>query len=86
VNIRLTISGRSYDVAAAVPRELVLDDGATIDDALSALAAYLKNGAALADTCLIAVGGAHLGTLTRHEPRQLRDGDELVIIAPVAGG
>jgi molybdopterin converting factor small subunit len=86
VNIRLTISGRSYDVAETVPRELTLDEGATVDDALLALAGHLKNGAALADTCLVAVGGTHLGTITQHEPRQLGDGDELVIIAPVAGG
>ena len=86
MNIRLTISGRSYDVAEAVPRTLVLEDGATVADALASLNGHLQNGAALADSCLVAVGGTHLGTLTRHEPRRLSDGDELVIIAPVAGG
>ncbi|MCA9103641.1 MAG: MoaD/ThiS family protein [Pirellulales bacterium] len=86
LTIRLTISGRSYDAAEGVPRELQLGDGTTVDDALAELAGQLKNGSVLPDTCLVALGGAHLGTIAEHEPRSLRDGDELVIIAPVAGG
>jgi molybdopterin converting factor small subunit len=35
---------------------------------------------------LIAVAGKHLGTLASHTPSPLADGDELTVIAPVAGG
>jgi molybdopterin converting factor small subunit len=33
----------------------------------------------------VALSGVHLGTLRSHQARQLADGDELLILAPVAG-
>lgn len=86
MKVQLVISGRSYDAAAEVPAELTLPEGCSIDEALRALSELIPAGRALPDSCLVAVSGTHLGTLRRHSPRQLQDGDELVVIAPVAGG
>jgi len=86
MKIRLVVSGRDYDLAKTLPQELALSDGASLDQALEALAALVPPGRGLADSCLVAVSGVHLGTLRHHRPRPLVDGDELLILAPVAGG
>jgi len=69
-----------------IPQELSLADGASVDDALASLAAALPEGKRLPESCLLVVSAAHLGTLREHLPQALKDGDELVLIAPVAGG
>ena len=84
--IRVVITGRSYDLADSMPDSLELADGADVGDALAALKEHASFESALPSSCLIALGENHLGTIGSHQPRQLRDGDELVIIAPVAGG
>ena len=86
VKIRLTIAGRSYHVAEKLPQSLELPAGASLDDALQQLAALLPADAALDPRCLVAVSGTHVGTLHSHRPHALRDGDELLVLAPVAGG
>ena len=86
MNVRVVISGRSYDAAGAVPELLELPDGASIDAALDALAELMPPGRGLPSSCLVAVSGRHLGTLAEHQPRMLQEDDELVLIAPVAGG
>lgn len=86
MKIRLVISGRSYDAAEAVPNELSLPDGATVAEAVDALAGLLPEGRKLPATCLVAVSGKHLGTLASRPSQVLKDDDELVLIAPVAGG
>jgi molybdopterin converting factor small subunit len=86
MNVRVVISGRSYDAAESVPEELSLPDGASVDDALEELARLLPEGRPLPSSCLVAVSGKHLGTLASHQPHALAEGDELVVIAPVAGG
>jgi molybdopterin converting factor small subunit len=86
MKVRVVISGRSYDAAESIPEYLTLSDGSSVDDALRALAERFPEGRPLPESCLIAVSGSHLGTLRSHTPRQLEDGDELVLIAPVAGG
>ncbi len=86
MKIKLIITGRAYDAAVDVPGELTLPDGATLDDALQALAEDLPPQRPLPPTCLVAVSGSHVGTLGSHAARELQDGDELVLIAPVAGG
>jgi molybdopterin converting factor small subunit len=86
MNVQVVITGRSYDAAANVPDQFTLDEGATLDDALKAVAAALPDDRPLPPSCLVAVSGTHLGTLGSHPSRQLADGDELVLIAPVAGG
>ena len=86
MKVRLIISGRSYHTAETIPEHLTLPSGASVDDALQSLAGLMPRGKTLPDTCLLAVSGTHLGTLHNHKPHVLTDGDELVLIAPVAGG
>jgi hypothetical protein len=86
VRIRVTIAGRSYHVAEKLPPCLELPAGASLDDALQRLAALLPAGTTLDPRCLVAVSGVHLGTLQSHRPQALREGDELLLLAHVAGG
>jgi molybdopterin converting factor small subunit len=86
MKIRVVISGRNYEAAEAVPEELTLPDGSSLDEALRTLSGLIPGGKGLPDSCLVAVSGTHLGTLRTHRPRDLEEGDELVLIAPVAGG
>ena len=85
MKIRLIVSGRHYDAAAAVPSELSLSDGASLDEALAHIEALLPEKR-LPESCLIAVNGAHLGTVGKHATEALRDRDELLLLLPVAGG
>jgi hypothetical protein len=85
MRVRLFVSGRSYHAAERLPDELALDQHATLEDALLAVAALLPPGG-LSPEALVSVSGEHVGTVSRHTPRSLRDGDELVVIVPVAGG
>lgn len=84
--MKVVIAGRGYDAAQDVPEQLALAEQATVDDALAAIDRLLPEGHPLAASCLVALCGEHLGTVGNHRPRPLRDGDELMIIAPVAGG
>ncbi len=86
MKIRITIAGRSYHMAEKLPQWLELPEGSSLDDALRQLAALLPAGAALDPRCLVAVSGTHLGTLQSHRAHALGDGDELLVLAPVAGG
>jgi molybdopterin converting factor small subunit len=86
MRLRVVISGRNYDAAQSVPKELSLPDGYTLDSALETLAGLLPEGRPLSGDCLVAVSGVHVGTLRRHRPQVLQDGDELLLLAPVAGG
>ena len=67
--VKLLIAGRGYDVAEDVPERLALSESATIDDALQAIDRLLPEGHRLAASCLVAVGGEHLGTVGSHRPR-----------------
>jgi molybdopterin converting factor small subunit len=86
VHVQVVISGRNYDAAQSVPRRLELPEGCSLDEALGVVAGLFPPGERLPESCLVAVSGTHLGTLRKHRSRQLKDGDELVLIAPVAGG
>ena len=86
MQIRIVISGRSYDAAESIPETLSLPDETTVDEALSQVASLFPEGKSLPSSCLVAVSGTHLGTLRNHRAYTLQDGDELVVIAPVAGG
>ena len=86
MHIRLFMTGRNYDFATALPDHLSLADKATLDDALEQLASLLPGGETLPPSCIVAVSGKHCGTLANHRAEVLHDDDELVILAPVAGG
>ena len=84
MKLRVTFAGRVLP-DQGLPAELDLPSGACIDDALAALQAKIGDRT-LSPAWLVIVNGAHLGTVARHAGRTLRDGDELLLLAPVAGG
>lgn len=86
MKVRVVLTGRSYHTAEKLPDELDLPDAASVDDAIESVAGLLGEEDALPPSCLIAVAGDHLGTVANHENRPLREGDEVTLIAPVAGG
>jgi molybdopterin converting factor small subunit len=86
MKIRVVVTGRNYHAAVPLPGELEMDDASGVDDALAVLAGYLPEGQGFPPSCLVVVSGQHLGTISQHQPRDLREGDELALIAPVAGG
>ena len=83
MRIRLIITGRSYEMNPTFPRALEVRPGAQVDDALASAA---RACVPLAPRALLAVSGAHIGTVADHEPRPLVEDDELLVFAPVAGG
>ena len=86
MNIKVVFTGRSYTLADNLPEELTLPEDAQLEDAIRALQARLADDQKLPGSCLVTVAGEHLGTLNNHRDRALTDGEELVLIAPVAGG
>ena len=86
MNIRVVLTGRSYHLASEVPEQLALAEGANLDDALRAISAQLPTGEQLPPSCLVSLAGQHLGSLANHRCQPLSEGDEIVLIAPVAGG
>ncbi len=74
------------DISHSSAERVTLPDGCSVDDALKVIAELIPDGKGLPESCLIAVSGTHLGTVRDHQPQILADGDELVVIAPVAGG
>ena len=86
MKIRIVISGRNYELAEPFPETIDLPDGSTIDDALGQLASRFSDEGSFPPSCLLAVAGKHVGTVASHPPTPLNDNDELVILAPVAGG
>ena len=86
LNVQIVFIGRHYDAAQSMPDRLCLPDGSTLDDALAAISEQLSGDDPLSTSCLVAVSGKHLGTLAAHRPMTLKPGDELLLLAPVAGG
>ena len=88
MRIHVKITGRLYHESTTPPTCLNLNAGATVDDALDALRAEDRSGAAeqIIPQAVLAVSGEHLGTVADHTPRTLVENDELLIFAPVAGG
>lgn len=85
MNVRFAMMGRNYQMNG-IPDEIELPDEAMLADALKRLTSGLPDGERLPSTCLIAIGNNHLGTLASFENRRLRDGDEVILFVPVAGG
>jgi molybdopterin converting factor small subunit len=86
MTIRIVFTGRGYDASASLPREIQLSAGGTTADAVEEVRRLLQGKRGLSPSCLVVVQGRHLGTVGRHAAQELRDGDELLLIAPVAGG
>jgi len=86
VRIPFQIMGRSYHTVEDLPAELDLPDGSTVGDALAAVTALLPANQQLPGSCLVVLSGRHLGTVARHEDSAVRQQDELLLVAPVAGG
>jgi molybdopterin converting factor small subunit len=86
MRVKLVHAGRHYDATQSWPPWLELPDGSSLDEAISALAALLPAGQSLPPSCLLSVSTVHLGTVGSHRPVTLRNGDELMLITPVAGG
>ncbi len=86
MKIRVTLTGRSYHAASQLPPEIELADGAKLSDALNHIGELLPDDAPLPASCLIALGGQHVGSVFSHEDVELSDGQELTLVAPVAGG
>ncbi len=86
MKVRIVFTGRGYDVSEKLPGELTLEEGASVEDALTLLSQQTPEDVSLPATCLVAVSGKHLGTLANFESRVLHEGEEILLIAPVAGG
>lgn len=86
MKVRLVYSGRGYDAVAKLPAEIPLTDGDDIDQLIAAVNQLLPDDRPLPRSAVVAVAGRHLGTVGQHAPQALREGDEVVIVAPVAGG
>lgn len=84
MKIRVVITGRGY-VAEKAPGEVEIAAGGTVRDAIAAV--LDGDGASqLAASTLVIAGGRHLGTLADYENAALADADEVMLLAPVAGG
>ncbi len=86
MKLRIAISGRNYELAAPFPNEIELPEGSTIDDALELLSTNFSEGRSFPPSCLLGVAGKHVGNVGSHPAVALHDNDEIVILAPVAGG
>jgi molybdopterin converting factor small subunit len=86
MKIRLFVTGRGYHHASSLPPEIEVPHDAKLHDALAVVQSLLADAAPLSASALVALGGEHVGTVRQFDNRTLRDGDELTIIAPVAGG
>ena len=85
MKIRITYLGRSYQYAETLPEQLELESSATVADAVKVVNSLLGD-TELPGSCLVTVSGDHVGSVASFTNRGLNEGDELVLIAPVAGG
>jgi len=85
MKVRISVMGRASAGPSSVPAEIELPAGATLADALEALRANGR-GFPWSESTLVAVSGRHAGTLARHAPLPLQENDEVLLLAPVAGG
>lgn len=86
MRVRLVLIGRGYDAAENLPDHWDVPDGASVDDVLRLIEQQYGSIPGCSPSCLIALQGRHLGTIASHASAPLHDGDELTLIAPVAGG
>ena len=86
MRIRLAITGRGYHLAGGIPESIELHADCTLQEAIEHVRQLFPSDNPVVDSCLISVAGKHRGTVGAPSAYQLRDGDELIIVAPVAGG
>lgn len=84
MRIKLFITGRMYHLADDAPDSLELAEQASLADAVAALQQDLPQP--LPESTLVSVAGRHCGSIGQLSDGPLRDGDELMLVAPVAGG
>jgi molybdopterin converting factor small subunit len=84
MKIRIVVTGRGYD-AADMPPELEVRDNATLAEAVALLRERIGSTRLSAST-LVIVAGKHVGTLETFDNTALADGDEIMLLQPVAGG
>jgi molybdopterin converting factor small subunit len=83
MRIQVKITGRQYNVAEALPEQLELSVGASIEHVLETIRSI---HGPISPGALLAVSGEHLGTVADHRAKTLEDNDEVLIFSPVAGG
>ena len=86
MKVQVLFTGRSYQASGKLPDQLELPEGSLVSEALVNVQTRLSESDQLPQSCLLSVSGQHLGTIAKFKDRPLRGGDELVLIAPVAGG
>jgi molybdopterin converting factor small subunit len=86
MKLRVVLTGRHDHASSQIPELLELPDGSTVEGALQEIAGFFPSERPLPATCLVVLSDHHLGTVAQHDDRPLSDGDELLLIAPVAGG
>ena len=86
MKVRVTLTGRSYHLGEGLPAEMELSDDSTVTALVSALNEQLPDDNELPASCLISVSGKHVGSVGNHSDAALSENDEVVFIAPVAGG
>lgn len=84
MQIRLVLTGRGYD-RTQLPERLDLAAGATISAALATIQAAIGSARLPAST-LVILSGRHLGTVAAYDDAPLAEGDEIMLLQPVAGG
>lgn len=86
MNIRIVRTGGNYHQAVPLPEAIELPEGASLHDALRALREITGEEGALPGGTLVGVAGAHVGTVAECRDVPLHNGDELMLLGPVAGG
>ncbi|MBB75381.1 MAG: hypothetical protein CMJ75_12810 [Planctomycetaceae bacterium] len=86
MKIRVVTMGRHYHETEDLPEFLELQEQASLDQAIERLRQLLPPGVDFPGSCLIALSGKHVGSIDSHSAVPLSDGDELMLLAPVAGG
>jgi molybdopterin converting factor small subunit len=81
VEVRIRLGSNIARFAPAPLMRLELPDGATVDELYECLVAGHPELAPALRSALPIVGGAHV-----ERERALADGDEVALLAPVAGG
>ena len=81
MRVKVRLGSRLSRFAAAPTLSVEVDDGASVDDLLTALGAEQPSLAPALPSALPVVAGTHV-----EREQRLHDGDEVALLIPVAGG